>query len=111
MCLCVQTLLVLIRCVCVQTLLVLIRCVCVLSLCADITDYCRCVCVCCPCVQSNVRSPVSGSPDGARTPLPPPLLPHRPPNPSSLVHQPCVRCCVCVCQMLCVCVCVCVCRR
>ncbi|XP_031426035.1 inhibitor of nuclear factor kappa-B kinase subunit beta isoform X2 [Clupea harengus] len=39
-------------------------------------------------LKSKVRSPVSGSPDGARTPLPPPLLPHRPPNPSSLVHQP-----------------------
>ncbi|XP_076126461.1 inhibitor of nuclear factor kappa-B kinase subunit beta isoform X2 [Alosa pseudoharengus] len=37
---------------------------------------------------SKVRSPVSGSPDGARTPLAPPLLPHRPPLPSSLTTLP-----------------------
>src|SRR4029434_1349888 len=64
-------------------------------------SVCVCVCLCvsvCVCVlQSKVRSPVSGSPDGARTPLPPPLLPHRPPNPNSLVHQPRISLCVCVC--------------
>lgn len=41
---------------------------------------------------SKVRSPVSGSPDGGRTPpnSGPPLLQHRPPHPDSLLilHQP-----------------------
>ncbi|XP_062399432.1 inhibitor of nuclear factor kappa-B kinase subunit beta [Sardina pilchardus] len=37
---------------------------------------------------SKVRSPVSGSPDGAQTPLAAPLLPDRPPLPSSLTTLP-----------------------